>query len=422
MSDPTKIYLNPVEKDPIKQNSAVRQLIEVAAASPLSPSTTTIGDVATWGSTTGTSLADSTFVNINPSTGLLSVLGNGISTLSVNSLNQGLNVSQQGTTHTTSGSDFYWNQIELSNDEVNLGPGPGVSSVALYIQQLISAGATGQRYALRGLSQIHTSSAVTQGDVTGVSGIAYNIFPNGGTNTGAGSAGTAYGLEGLGHLGNGGTNYTVCAGAELDAFIDTGASAKHRWGVSLPSGGNVHGASTDAAVQISASGSLFWLTGVLFSTANGGAPLDSTGTVIGTDGVSNTVTNFADFSAWTFTGKLFNFTTFQVDGSTGNITGSGGLALNKPTTQTGSYVMAAGDNSIIFNVGGSASLTLLSAASNPGRMVYVKTIQPQLVVSASSNVVPLAGGSPGTALLSNTAGKWAILQSDGSNWQIMAAN
>jgi hypothetical protein len=37
-------------------------------------------------------------------------------------------------------------------------------------------------------------------------------------------------------------------------------------------------------------------------------------------------------------------------------------------------------------------------------------------------VVPLVGGSPGTAILDATAGKWCTLQSDSTVWHIMEAN
>jgi hypothetical protein len=52
----------------------------------------------------------------------------------------------------------------------------------------------------------------------------------------------------------------------------------------------------------------------------------------------------------------------------------------------------------------------------------LKTTQAQTVDSASSNVVPLAGGAAGTAILTATAGKYAELVSDGTNWVIMSAN
>ena len=97
-------------------------------------------------------------------------------------------------------------------------------------------------------------------------------------------------------------------------------------------------------------------------------------------------------------------------------------AFKAPSTQTGNYSMVAADHSIIFNGSGTITLTLQAASSYVGRMLYVKTIAAQEVNSASSNVVPLIGGAAGTAILTNTAGKWAILQSDGTSWIIMAAN
>jgi hypothetical protein len=54
-------------------------------------------------------------------------------------------------------------------------------------------------------------------------------------------------------------------------------------------------------------------------------------------------------------------------------------------------------------------------------VVSLKTIQAQAINSASSNVVPLAGGAAGTAIVSGTAGNWAELVSDGTNWLIMKA-
>jgi hypothetical protein len=48
-------------------------------------------------------------------------------------------------------------------------------------------------------------------------------------------------------------------------------------------------------------------------------------------------------------------------------------------------------------------------------------MQPQLLVSASSNVVPIDSTSSGTAILLNVVGNWATMVSDGGNWVIMQA-
>jgi hypothetical protein len=117
---------------------------------------------------------------------------------------------------------------------------------------------------------------------------------------------------------------------------------------------------------------------------------------------------------------------FSVGSSTdfgfGNISATGGFASAVSTTKTSNYSMTVADSSLIFNGAGSLTLTLLAAATYPGRWLTIKTIAAQTVVSATSNVVPMVGGAAGTAILAGTAGKWVNLQSDGVNWIIMAGN
>ncbi|MCS3725513.1 hypothetical protein [Bradyrhizobium betae] len=100
----------------------------------------------------------------------------------------------------------------------------------------------------------------------------------------------------------------------------------------------------------------------------------------------------------------------------------GNIAWKAPTTLTGTSGSVGQNGSVIFNASGTFTATLPTASANPGRVLYVKNIAAQTVNSASSNVVPLAGGAAATALLTNTAGKWAVLQSDGTNWVVMSAN
>jgi predicted nicotinamide N-methyase len=51
--------------------------------------------------------------------------------------------------------------------------------------------------------------------------------------------------------------------------------------------------------------------------------------------------------------------------------------------------------------------------------LYFLNYQSQTLVSASSNVVPLASGSATTAILEAVAGSNATLVSDGTNWIMM---
>lgn len=125
-------------------------------------------------------------------------------------------------------------------------------------------------------------------------------------------------------------------------------------------------------------------------------------------------------------------------GLAGNVTG---FATPTPITIT-----AAGFNtgatqdgqlatSFIANFAGTVTITLRPAnessvtgtnvftgmtTTNTGRWIYIKTVTANAVVSASSNIVPIDGTAAGTAILPATAGAWAALQSDGTNFVIMA--
>ena len=100
---------------------------------------------------------------------------------------------------------------------------------------------------------------------------------------------------------------------------------------------------------------------------------------------------------------------------------SGSFGRGAPVTKTTNFTLAATENWVICNGAGTITVTLPAASSWTGREVMIKTIAAQTVVSASSNVVPLTGGAAGTAILAATAGKWATLVSDGTNWVIMSA-
>ena len=64
-------------------------------------------------------------------------------------------------------------------------------------------------------------------------------------------------------------------------------------------------------------------------------------------------------------------------------------------------------------------VTAVVPATFVGRRLVFTNYQAQLVDSASSNVVPIIGGAPGTAILPATAGDWAAIVSDGTNWLIV---
>ena len=95
------------------------------------------------------------------------------------------------------------------------------------------------------------------------------------------------------------------------------------------------------------------------------------------------------------------------------ISGAGGA----PVTKTANFSVANGETWLINNKSGSScTVTLPSASTNTGRVLHFQNYQAQTLVSASSNVVPLAGGAATTAILQAVAGANATLVSDGTNW------
>jgi hypothetical protein len=95
------------------------------------------------------------------------------------------------------------------------------------------------------------------------------------------------------------------------------------------------------------------------------------------------------------------------------ISGSGG----PPVTKTADFSVAVGETWLINNKSGSScTVTLPTASSYSGRVLYFQNYQAQTLVSASSNVVPIGGGAAGTSIVLASAGDQATLVSNGTNW------
>ena len=103
----------------------------------------------------------------------------------------------------------------------------------------------------------------------------------------------------------------------------------------------------------------------------------------------------------------------------GRMTGVG-TGLVAPVTKTGNFTLGANENEVICNGTATITVTLPAASAWIGRKVRIKTRAAFTVVSASANVKPLDTDTAGTAILAATAGKWAELVSDGTNWVTMA--
>ena len=157
------------------------------------------------------------------------------------------------------------------------------------------------------------------------------------------------------------------------------------------------------------------------STTNYITALKSDGTVY----CNTTTTNWNDtanyWRLYSVVAGSATITSYTDERELGRMTGLG-TGLVAPVTKTTDFTLGANENEVICNGTASITATLPAASGWVGRKVRIKTIAAYTVISASSNVVPLAGGAAGTAILAATAGKWAELVSDGTNWVVMAGN
>lgn len=180
-------------------------------------------------------------------------------------------------------------------------------------------------------------------------------------------------------------------------------------------GGLGTGVATALAVNVGTAGAPVVNGGALGSPSSAGTiPAHTLGGAISGGGnqINNVVIGASTPLAGTFTALL---------GDT--VTSNGYTASKVFTILSGtSGTVSATDSAIVFNPSNTFTATLPAAASYAGRWLFVKTVAAFAINSASSNVTPLAGGGAGTAILTGTAGKWAIMQSDGSSWVIMAGN
>lgn len=228
--------------------------------------------------------------------------------------NKGYNITQTGTGTLT--SDFSYNAVTITDNLIQNSPS-NFTYGSRYLLQVDGPAVGIGKIGLGGEVYHFLSPSNTTGDFIGLLGSAKAGQPNGGTNTGAGALGTLYGSSLAGHALSGATNYLVVSGGECNAIINTGGSSAHRWGLSIVGLGDLRGAQTDAALEISAAqASGAFKYGILFDSKHGGiSPLPTDGVVLGTDGVAATITTGIDLSAWTMTNFLKGPGNFLVDGT-----------------------------------------------------------------------------------------------------------
>jgi hypothetical protein len=87
-----------------------------------------------------------------------------------------------------------------------------------------------------------------------------------------------------------------------------------------------------------------------------------------------------------------------------------------PSYKTTNFTVDPATPQYICNGTSTITVVLPNAATYTGLEIRFTTIANYFVVSASSNVIPIEGGSPGSAILRASAGDWITLISNGLNW------
>jgi hypothetical protein len=183
--------------------------------------------------------------------------------------------------------------------------------------------------------------------------------------------------------------------------------------------------STDRFATVTIGTGLSLASGTLSATGGSGTVTEVTGTlpISVTNGTTTPAITIANAST-SASGVVTTGTQSFVGSKT--FTGLVGFqrAIQRPyeSVTVSSASITTSSTWVVVNYAGTVTLTFPSAASSTGTEFHIKTITNNAVVSQSSNVVPLVGGSASTPILSATAGKWATLVSDGTNWVIMQAN
>lgn len=292
-------------------------------------------------------------------------------------LTQGFNITQNGS-GSVSGTFFPYNSIIIT-DAVTTTPS-NAAVIGQYISLTSGGAASGPKWGAYIRAALSIAGA-TGSDLVALTNEGFASANNGGTNTGAGAAGTIFAQSCYAHLGSGATNYFSVSCSEDDVGIEAGATAKYRLGHSIIGIGTVYPSTGDYGLEI-ASTTAPWVTGIGFTSIHGGHPVAMAGTLIGTDGVNITVQNGVDFSAYSFTGAVFAGPNgFVVDGAA-NIVGS--------TIKIGKV---GGASNIIQVVGGTSGIGTFAIQAVMGTPTWALPTSSGTIAVAATSPITLNSGT-----------------------------
>lgn len=225
-------------------------------------------------------------------------------------ITQGLVITQSGPTAGSQAATLNYNSIIVSGDDYNNASN---ISNALYLEY--GFGGSNMQGAKVGLSvYTHLNNTGNASNPNpfyeGISSLIEAFNPDTSTSS-------LIALLGYTLLQSGATGYNDIEGGEFAAGIATGATCSARAGLNIVSIGNVRGSTNDQAIVIGANtGDIQWGNGIVFAHLYDGIQgVVSTGTLITSDGQSDTIGSIMDFHTWTISNYIFDFANFTVTGA-----------------------------------------------------------------------------------------------------------
>ncbi len=437
-ADPRKLYLNPVEKDPIKHNAVTRQLIENVANSfrPTSVYVKVVNDGVTDDGPAIQAAIDSLpltggLVEIVPalaSTGpclVNSTINIGLGSSSVISSTTGVilrgpNVPGWGTGFLDNEAwpnfTLQWNGGAAPFISVN-GPlqGWGLQNLRLDCATVATIGILVMSASLgdsRNLVILNASFALIYSTTVAQFGTLANASCNSEANNWTNIQIISYvsSVYGIVLTGEATTTSNTCFNTFVNVFsgnnVYLGACDSNTfYNVNIAAGADPLGPIT---FDYTAGGGSWPANNAFYSVGYGSVSEPNN---VGTPGANASANYF--YSLGTTNNAKYVTLANLLWGDVGNA-----------SSKTASTAVTIGDEAqgpLIFTAASTVTLTLPDATFFPGRWIYLKTLVSD-VVSASSNVKPIGSDTAGTAILAASAGKWAALQSNGTDWIVMMSN
>ena len=187
--------------------------------------------------------------------------------------------------------------------------------------------------------------------------------------------------------------------------------------------------STDRFATVTIGTGLSLTSGTLSATGGSGTVTSVSGTspISVATGTTTPVISIANASVSSdgivsVSTQTFSGFKFFPDGIDAKSVGTDYISRDYITITSATYVVPTNVTWLTINRSSTCTLTLPNVSTFAGRELHIKTINTGSVISNTTNVTALDGSSTNTPILSATAGKWATLVSDGTNWVIMQAN